>query len=225
MSAAGDHSIGMAAAATAALAFVEPGALIGIGTGRTTEAFIEALAASDRRPRAAVASSLRTVAKLEAAGIEVVPLWGAGLLPLYVDGADVADPDLRLLKGGGGAHGGEKLLANASMLFVCIVDDSKLAPSLQGHSVPVEVVPSHHDEALAAIARLGGVATLRPGFLTDRSNEVYDVAGLDLSDPLAAEAALEAIPGVAASGIFAERPADVLLVGHADGTADEHRRF
>jgi len=215
----------MRAAAEVALRFVEPGSLVGVGTGRTAAAFIEALAGSDRQPRAAVASSVRSMELLQAAGIEVVPLWGAGLLPLYVDGADVVDPELRLLKGGGGAHGGEKLVAGASTFFICIVDDSKLADTLQGHPVPVEVVPAFRDQALAALAELGGTPVTRDGFLTDRGNEVFDVTGLDLTDPLAMELRLEQLPGVVACGIFALRGADVLLVGHPDGSVEERSRF
>jgi ribose 5-phosphate isomerase A len=214
----------MRAAAEAAVRFVEPGALIGVGTGRTTEAFIDALVASDVRPRGAVASSVRTAERLKAAGIEVVPLWGAGLLPLYVDGADIADPELRLIKGGGGAHAGERLVADASQVFVCIVDDSKLAKTLQGAAVPVEISPVDADAAVAALVDLGGTPVLREGFTTDAGNLVYDVTGLDLSDPLAMELALDDVPGMVASGVFASRPADVLLVGHADGRADEFHR-
>jgi ribose 5-phosphate isomerase A len=220
----GDRLRAMRAAADAALRFVEPGALIGIGTGRTTEAFIDALVASDVRPRGAVASSVRTADRLREAGIEVVPLWGAGLLPLYVDGADVADRQLRLIKGGGGAHAGERLVADASQVFVCIVDDSKLAPSLRGATVPVEVAPAEVVPAEEALRALGGTPVLREGFTTDSGNLVYDVTGLALSDPLAMELALDDVPGMVASGIFASRPADVLIVGHPDGRYDEYRR-
>lgn len=214
----------MRAAAEAAVAFVEPGTTIGVGTGRTATAFVDALATSDRRPRAAVASSSRTAELLVAAGIQVVPLWGAGLLPLYVDGADVADSSLRLIKGGGGAHGGERLVADASQLFVCIVDDTKLAETLDGHVVPLEVLPSMRTEAIRRLSDLGATAVVREDFLTDAGNEVLDAAGLDLSDPLAMELALDDLPGIVASGIFASRPADILLVGHENGTVDEYRR-
>lgn len=214
----------MRAAAAAAVRFVEPGSVIGVGTGRSSAAFIEAIAASDRRPAAAVASSQRSAELLQKAGIRVVPLWGAGLLPVYIDGADAADPELRLIKGGGGAQGGERLVADASQLFVCIVDESKLVRSLQGLSVPVEVAPNERHNAMAALAELGGLATVRAGFLTDAGNEVLDVSGLDLSDPLATEIALDDVPGMVASGIFASRPADVLIVGRTDGTVVEHHR-
>jgi ribose 5-phosphate isomerase A len=214
----------MQAAAAAALDFVEPGSVIGVGTGRTAAAFVAALAASDRRPAAAVASSLATADLLRGAGIDVVPLPASGRLPLYVDGADFVDGGLRLLKGAGGAHAREKVLASASDLFVCIVDDSKCAAALAGHALPVEALDVALSYVTRELAALGAQVLLRDGTTTDNGNPVLDADGLDLSDPEAMECRIECIPGVVACGLFAHRRADVLVVGHADGSVTERRR-
>jgi ribose 5-phosphate isomerase A len=212
-------------AAAAALRFVEPGTIVGVGTGRTAAAFIVALRDADRRPAAAVASSQATERSLIEAGIDVVPLPVSGRIPLYVDGADAADPALRLIKGAGGAHAREKVLASASALFVCIVDDSKPAISLEEHVVPVEVLPMARAYVAEQLSALGADVAARDGFVTDNGNEVLDARGLDFTDPGSLERRIEVIPGVVACGIFALRPADVLLVGHDDGSVSEsHRR-
>jgi ribose 5-phosphate isomerase A len=138
-------------------------------------------------------------------------------LPLYVDGADEVDPELRLIKGGGGAHTREKAVATASELFVCIVDESKLVERLGRAPVPLEVVPWAAAFVAKRVAALGGHSAARSGFLTDNDNVVIDVTGLDLSDPEALEVELDAIPGVVVGGVFARRRADVVLVGTAGG--------
>lgn len=213
-----------AAAARAAVAFVVPGSVIGVGTGTTTAAFVEALARSGRRPAAAVASSRATAHLLRESGIEVVPLPPSGRLPLYVDGADAVDPAFRLLKGGGGAQTREKVLATASDLFMCIVDDNKPVAALSSGVVCVEVLPMAAPFVECEIERMGGAARLRDGFETDNGNGVLDISGLDLTDPLALECALECLPGVVGCGVFARRPADVVLIGHADGSVDRRDR-
>ena len=214
----------MRSASLRALDHVEPGSLLGVGTGATVGQFIELLAASDRRPAAAVASSRRTAHLLLAAGIEVVPLPEAGSLPLYIDGADEIDPRLRLIKGGGGAHAREKVLACAAELFVCIADDSKLVSVLGTRPVPVEVLPFARHWVTRRLAEMGGRAAHRVDFVTDNGNELLDVYGLDLSDPCALECAIACVPGVVACGIFALRPADVAYVGDAEGAVVETRR-
>ncbi len=204
------------AAAEAALEHVPPGAAIGVGTGSTVAFFIEALGRLPlgRRPGAAVASSEATVAALRAAGIPVVGLDAAPApLPVYVDGADEVDPELRLIKGGGGAHTREKVLAAASELFVCMVDESKLVQRLGAFPVPVEVVPMAAPFVAARLVELGGLPALRRGYLTDNGNVVLDVKGLDLADPEGLEIELDAIPGVLECGVFARRRADLVLVG------------
>lgn len=222
------------AAAEAALESVPPAAVIGVGTGSTVAFFIEALAGlpSGRRPAAAVASSEATAAALEAAGIRVVDLdhvaeragresaaapprteGGPALLPVYVDGADEVDPELRLIKGGGGAHAREKVLAAASGLFVCMVDESKLVERLGAFPLPVEVIPMAAAFVGARLTEAGARVVPRPGYLTDNGNMVLDVTGLDLADPEGLEVELDGIPGVVECGIFARRGADIVLVG------------
>ena len=215
------RALAMRAASLRALDHVEPGSLLGVGTGATVGQFIEVLAASDRRPSAAVASSRRTAHLLLAAGIEVVPVPERGRIPLYIDGADEIDPALRMIKGGGGAHGREKVLACAADLFVCIADDSKVVLTLGTRPVPIEVLPFARHWVARRMAELGGRAVHRVDFVTDNGNELLDVHGLDLSDPCALECAIACVPGVVACGIFALRPADVSYVGDAKGAVIE----
>ena len=211
------------AAARAALPFVEAGTIIGVGTGRAAAAFVEMLADSPVRPRAAVASSSVTAARLREVGIGVVDLPDDGRLPLYVDGADQADRELRLLKGRGGALAREKVLASAAALFVCIVEQERAVTRLTG-PVPVEVLPMAASYVMRALGALGATCTARAGFVTDNGNVIVDADGLDLSDPLCLEGELAAIAGVVECGIFARRPTDVLFVGSPDGSVRELRR-
>jgi len=206
------------ASANAALEYVPTGATIGVGTGSTAEFFIEELAARPGLIAAAVASSEASAAALRAAGIRVLdPAAAPYPLPLYVDGADEIDPELRLIKGGGGAQTREKVLATAAELFVCIVDDTKLVERLGRAPVPLEVMPWAAAFVAERVAALGGRTAARPGFLTDNGNAVLDAMGLDLSDPEGFELELDAIPGVVECGLFARRRADVVLVGTAGG--------
>jgi ribose 5-phosphate isomerase A len=212
------------AVAEAALAYLAPGMTVGVGTGSTAALFIEQLAA---RPElaAAVPSSEATASALLAAGIRVAGLDEVPAPAVYVDGADAVDPELRLIKGAGGALVREKIVASASELFVCIVDESKLAERLDGPTddhpegapVPLAVVPMAAPLVSARVRALGGAATARPGYLTDDDLAVLDVAGLSLDDPERLEATLAAIPGVVESGIFAHRRADVVLAGSSAG--------
>lgn len=197
---------------------------MGVGTGTTAAVFVAELAARGPRVAAAVASSQDTATRLRAAGIRVVRLEDAGRLPLYVDGADEVAADFALLKGGGGAHTIEKRLAEASDLFVCIVDSSKPVLALGFRPVPVEVGSSDRLRVQEALARVGAAAVVRAGFVTDGGGEILDVSGVDLSDPDSAEAMLEAIPGVVSCGIFARRRADVLIVGEPGGGVSVRRR-
>jgi len=212
------------ACAGAALRLVDPDQVLGIGTGTTVNVFIELLIASDRRPAFAVASSVRTAHLLQAAGIEVMPLPESGRLLLYVDGADEVDAGLRLIKGGGGAHTREKVLAASAETFVCIADDSKLVPVLGGRPVPVEVLPFARNYVTRGLRAMGGHVVARAGFVTDNGNEVLDVHGLDLTDPAGIERAIDCVAGVVACGLFALRPADIAFIGHADGAVDRHGR-
>lgn len=210
------------AAARAALAYVEPGALLGVGSGSTVAHFIDALAGSAVRPAAAVAASRDTEEALVRAGITVIALDDAERpLSVYVDGADEVERSGRAIKGGGGAHAREKLIAKASSTWVCIVDESKLVERLgESAPVPLEVVPELLPTVLVSVATLGGEPRLCEGRLADSGDPLVDVHGLDLADPVAVEDALEAIPGVVACGVFARRRADVVLVGRADGSVE-----
>lgn len=205
------------AAARAALEYVADNAVIGVGTGSTANHFIELLATLRGRIEGTVASSEATAARLRRHGIPVYDLNGVGSVPVYVDGADEADRNLRLVKGGGGALTREKILAAAAEKFVCIADDSKLVAVLGKFPVPVEVIPMARSYVARQIVRLGGNPIWRDGFVTDNGNIVLDVYNLNLTDPAAVEAELNQITGVVTNGIFARRPADVLILGTDGG--------
>ena len=205
------------AAARAALEFVVPGALVGVGTGSTANAFINALATVKGRIDGAVASSDATAALLAGHGIRVVDLNAAGELPVYVDGADEATRHRHLVKGGGGALTREKIVAAAAKTFVCIADDSKMVDRLGRFPLPVEVIPMARSLVARALVRLGGRPERRTGFVTDNGNEILDVHGLDILDPPALETDLNQLAGVVTNGLFARRGADVVLVGTGEG--------
>ena len=204
--------------AQAALHYVESGSVLGVGTGSTVGYFIEALAARPGLIQAAVSSSEATSALLRAAGIEVLDLNEVGTVHLYIDGADQATRARHLIKGGGGALTREKIVAAAAERFVCIIDDGKLADALGGFPLPIEVIPMARALVTRAIEARGGHAVWRRGFVTDNGNQIIDVQGLPISDPPALERELDAITGVVTVGLFALRPADLLLVGTETGT-------
>jgi ribose 5-phosphate isomerase A len=212
------------AAAAAALEHLVPGEVLGVGTGSTVNFFIEALARRKADVPGAVSSSQASTARLQAIGIPVLDLNDTGTLSLYVDGADEATRHLQLVKGGGGALTREKIVAAASRTFVCIVDASKLVPVLGKFPLPVEVIPMARSYVARELVRLGGRPVLREGFTTDNGNPILDVHGLDITDPVALEAAIGALAGVVCVGLFARRPADVLLVGGADGVRQLKRQ-
>jgi ribose 5-phosphate isomerase A len=200
-------------AAQAALPWLARHEVIGIGTGSTVEHFIKLLAADRGALKAVVSSSNQSTRLLEAAGIPVVDLNEVGALPVYVDGADEANADRQLIKGGGGALTREKIIAEASAVFVCIADAGKLVLTLGAFPLPVEVIPMARALVARRLAAIGGRPVLRAGFTTDNGNDILDVHGLSITDPVALEAALNQIPGVVTVGLFAQRPADVLLIG------------
>lgn len=203
--------------AKAALKYIEPGSYVGIGTGSTVSFFIEALVSSKLCLEGTVASSEATSALLRKYRIAVADLNSVGELPVYIDGADEATKFLHLIKGGGGALTREKILATASKKFVCIVDDSKLVDILGNHPLPIEVIPIARGYVARQIVRLGGQPVLRTGFTTDNGNMILDVYNLAIMEPAKLEAEINNIPGVVGNGIFALRPADVLLVGTETG--------
>ena len=205
------------AVAEAALEFVVPGELVGVGTGSTANTFVDALAAVRGRIDGAVASSEATAARLAGHGIRVVDLNSAGELPVYVDGADEATRHRHLVKGGGGALTREKIVAAAARTFVCVVDDSKIVDRLGRFPLPVEFIPMARSLVARALVRLGGRPERREGFVTDNGNEILDVHGLDILDPPALESELNHIAGTVTNGLFARRGADVVLVGTGAG--------
>ena len=185
---------------------------IGIGTGSTANCFIDVLAESKIEILGAVASSKATEERLSHYGIELLDLNTTGTLPIYVDGADEADPKLNLIKGGGAALTREKIIAGASVQFVCIADDSKRVDVLGKFPLPVEVIPMARSFVGRALVELGGDPEYRQGVLTDNGNLILDVHDMSITDPKGLELAINQIPGVVTCGLFAKRPADTLLL-------------
>jgi len=201
-------------AAEKAIEYVTEGSIVGIGTGSTVAFFIDALAKIKDRIEGAVSSSEASTGRLRAHGIEVVDLNHAGPLELYVDGADECDPHKRLIKGGGAALTREKIIAEASRQFVCIIDASKQVPVLGKFPLPVEVIPMARSlVARKILAATGGQPVWREGITTDNGNVIIDVHNLSITDPVGLERELNQIPGVVSVGLFARRAADVVIVG------------
>jgi ribose 5-phosphate isomerase A len=199
-------------------------AVIGVGSGSTVNHFIDALASIKGRIEGAVAASEASAARLKGHGIRVFDLNSVDELPVYVDGADEATEHLYLIKGGGGALTREKIIAAVARKFVCICDASKLVPVLGKFPLPVEVVPMARSHVGRELRRRGGHPELREGYKTDNGNLIIDCHGLAIVDPPQLEAELNQIAGVVANGIFARRPADLLLVGEASGVRRIERK-
>ena len=204
-----------AAAAREAIRYVEDDAWIGVGTGSTADLFIDELAKIKGRIRGAVASSVRTAERLKASGIVVEELNNLVErdLPVYVDGADEVTEHGAMIKGGGGALTREKIVAAVARRFVCIGDESKLVPVLGKFPLPVEVIPVARSYVARQLVLLGGQPAWRMGFTTDNGNLILDVSGLTILDPVALEAKIRAFAGVVTVGLFAQRGADVILLG------------
>ena len=209
------------AAARRAIDYLTPGAVVGVGTGSTVAHFIAALGERREQFPRAVSSSDRSTALLEDLGIEVVELNAlvarGERLDVYVDGADEVDPALALIKGGGGALTREKIIAEASRRFVCIVDAGKQVPVLGRFPLPIEVVPMARELVAAKLRAIGATPHWRRDFVTDNGNHILDAAGLEISDPQALEAEIEPWPGVVTCGLFARRRADLMIVASPDG--------
>jgi ribose 5-phosphate isomerase A len=203
--------------AAAALEYVEPGMVVGIGTGSTANYFIDGLAKMKGKIDATVASSEASAERLRGHGIEVIDLNSAGNIPLYVDGADESTKFLHLIKGGGGALTREKIVAAAAEKFVCIADESKRVDVLGKFPLPIEVIPMARSYVARQLVKLGGEPVYRDGFVTDNGNIILDVHHLKIMNPVEMEQTLNNIVGVVTNGLFAKRPADVLLLGTADG--------
>ncbi len=208
------------AVAQAALKYVQPGELLGVGTGSTVNFFIEALASIKHDIPGAVSSSHASTERLKKIGIPVIELNTAGTLSIYVDGADEADAHLRLIKGGGGALTREKIIAAASRTFVCIADESKLVPVLGKFPLPVEVIPMARSYVARELVKLGGSPQLREGFVTDNGGVILDVFGWSIVDPLKLEVDIGLLIGVISVGLFARRPANVLLLAGPAGVRE-----
>ena len=203
--------------AEAALEYVEPGTVIGIGTGSTANHFIDFLAGIKGRIDGTVASSRSSAERLAAHGIPVLDLNSVDGLSVYVDGADESNHHLHLIKGGGGALTREKIVAACARKFVCIADGSKLVDVLGAFPLPIEVIPMARSMVARELVKRGGQPVYREGFTTDNGNIILDVHNLEIMEPVKLEEDLNNIPGVVTVGLFARRPADVLLLGTEDG--------
>lgn len=204
-------------AAEAALDFIEPGMIVGVGTGSTVNYFIDALPKVKGKIDATVASSSASETRLREHHLPVMELDRSGDLALYVDGADEATENFHLIKGGGGALTREKIVAAASEKFVCIVDESKMVDVLGKFPLPIEVIPMAKSYVARQLVKLGGQPELREGFTTDNGNLILDIKNLNILDPIALERDINQIAGVVSNGIFAQRGADILLIGTDSG--------
>lgn len=204
-------------AAEAALEYVEPGTVIGIGTGSTANHFIDLLAGIKHRIDGTVASSDASAERLKSHGIPVLDLNSTGELSVYIDGADESNRQLHLIKGGGGALTREKIVAACSRKFVCIADSSKLVDILGAFPLPIEVIPMARSMVARELVKRGGQPVYREGFVTDNGNIILDIHNMEIMEPVTLEEDLNNIPGIVTVGLFARRPADVLLLGTPDG--------
>jgi len=204
-------------AAEAALEYVSAGDIVGVGTGSTANHFIDALARIKGKIDGTVASSEASAARLRSHGIAVLDLNAVDEIPVYVDGADESNRYLHLIKGGGGALTREKIVAAASRRFVCVADHTKLVDMLGAFPLPIEVIPMARSYVARQIARLGGNPVVRENFVTDNGNVILDIHNLDITEPVKLETELNNIVGIVTNGLFACRPADVLLLGTPNG--------
>lgn len=203
-------------AARRALEYVPHDEYIGVGSGSTVAIFIEELASIKERIRGVVAASIESRDLLEKYGIKVVALADVGKLPVYFDGADEVNHSLQMIKGGGAALLGEKIVAHASRQFICMAGESKYVSKLGAFPLPVEVVPFARSWVASQLVKLGGRPVLREGVVTRGGHEILDVHDLEIYEPMKLEDEINRIPGVMENGVFARHPADVLILGHAD---------
>ena len=206
--------------AKAALEFIESGTVLGVGTGSTVNFLIEMLPSIRDRIHGIVSSSKSTTALLEEQGFTVSTLNELGGIDLYIDGADESNKRLQLIKGGGGALTREKVLAGAARRFVCIVDETKLVGVLGDFPLPIEVLPMAQEYVSHRLLQMRGHPIWREGFITDNGNHILDIHDLQISIPLDMETRINGIPGVVTVGIFADRPADILLIGDVSGVRE-----
>lgn len=204
-------------AAEAALQYIKEDSVVGVGTGSTVNFFISALATLKSKIEGAVSSSNSTTEKLKALGIRVLDLNSVGEVPIYIDGTDEVNKHLQLIKGAGGALTREKILASAAKKFICIADKNKFVNLLGNAAIPIEVIPMARSYVGRELVKMGGFPAYREGFTTDNGNIILDVFNLPLTDPLKLEQQLNNIAGVVCNGIFAQRCADLLLLGTPEG--------
>ena len=205
------------AVARAAIEYIEPGMIVGVGTGSTANYFIDELAKIKHKIETTVASSEASAARLKGHGIPVEDLNMVNEIGVYVDGADETNQYLHLVKGGGGALTREKIVAAVAKKFVCIADESKLVDRLGAFPLPIEVIPMARSYVAREMVKLGGQPVYREGFVTDNGNVILDIHGLQIMNPAEMEQRLNNIVGIVTNGLFAMRPADVLLLGTAEG--------
>jgi len=208
------------AAARAAMEFIQPGTTLGVGTGSTVNCLIEMLPEVRNLIDRVVSSSRASTKLLEEHGFEVLTLNETGDIDLYIDGADESTKHLQLIKGGGGALTREKVLAEAARRFVCIIDDSKLVGILGAFPLPIEVLPMAQELVARRMLKMRGQPIWREGFVTDNGNHILDVHNLQIANPIDMEARINRIPGVVTVGLFAQRPADVLLIADDTGVRE-----
>lgn len=206
--------------ATAALEYIQPGTSLGVGTGSTVNFLIELLPSVRDRIDSVVSSSRASTELLRQQGFEVSTLNEVGDFDLYIDGADESNKRLQLIKGGGGALTREKVLAAAARRFVCIVDDAKLVGMLGDFPLPIEVLPMAQEMVARRMLKMRGHPIWREGFVTDNGNHILDIHELSIPNPLEMEARINRIPGVVTVGIFADRAADILLIGDDNGVRE-----
>lgn len=206
------------AAAEAALSYVDYDGIIGIGSGSTVNCFIELLASVKSKIEAAVSCSAESSRRLKAIGIPVVDLNTVDCMPIYIDGADEINSHLQMIKGGGAALTSEKIVASVADKFICIADSSKKVDLLGKFPLPIEAIPQARSAVARQLVKLGAQPVYRQGVITDHGNVILDVQHLDLTDPVTIERQLNDIPGVVTNGIFACRPANVLLLSTSQGT-------
>jgi len=204
-------------AAEAAIEYVISDEIVGVGTGSTVNHFIDCLAEIKHKIEGAVSSSVASTERMEGYGIKVYDLNEVNGIEVYIDGADESDHYLNLIKGGGGALTREKIIAGASKKFVCIADESKLVDVMGEFPLPIEVIPMARSFIAREIVKLGGRPVYREGFVTDNGNEILDVHDLKIMEPIKLENELNKLPGIVTVGIFANRPADVLILGTPEG--------
>jgi len=204
-------------AAKAALDYVLPGSVVGVGTGSTVNEFIDLMPSISDRIEAIISSSRQSTERMESLGIEVATLNSTGDVDVYIDGADEATKHMHLIKGGGGALTREKIVAGAARKFVCIIDDTKQVGMLGGFPLPIEVIPMAQSFVARKMVKMRGQPIWREGFVTDNGNHILDVHNLQITNPLELETRINQLPGVVTVGIFAHRPADVLIVASDTG--------